>query len=117
MTNFIFSLGFFDKKLFLPLIYMIIYIVVQIFWNYTVYNEVVFFLENFGFSIGQILTCVIGCAFKYKGITKKKTYQQKKNYFRDYSVLFLIDAFYLAIPLKLLLLISRNFMMNLEFGI
>ena len=56
MKNFIFRLGTINKKLLLPLIYIIIYICINIFWNYTEYNEFTFYLESIGFSIGQIIT-------------------------------------------------------------
>ena len=64
MANFIFSLGIIDKRLLLPLIYIIFNICLNIFYNFTEYNEVTLFLEGFGYSIGQILIIFIGCAFK-----------------------------------------------------
>ena len=95
MENFIFQLGTINKKLLLPLIYIIIYICINIFWNYTEYNEFIFYLEGFGFSVGQMITYLIGNACKYHNVTRKISRNKTKNYFKNYSILFLIDSFYM----------------------
>ena len=95
MENFIFRLGTINKKLLLPLIYIIIYICINIFWNYTVYNEFTFYLESIGFSIGQTMTYILGRAWKYHNVTRNSNLNKTKKYFKNYSILFLIDAFYM----------------------
>ena len=95
MANFIFSLGKIDKKLLFPLIYIILYICLNIFYNYTEYSVVTLFLEGFGFSIGQMLTIFVGCAFKYNRIRTKKKNEPILEFFKNYSFLFIIDAVYM----------------------
>jgi hypothetical protein len=81
--------------LLLPLIYIILYICINTFYNYTEYNEVTLFLEGFGFSTGQILTIFVGCIFKYKSNRTKKKKEPIKKFIKNYSILFLIDAVYM----------------------
>ena len=88
----IITLGIIDKKLLYPLIYIIVYIAIQIYWIYTEYNEVTLYIESIGFSVGQIMTVLINCIFKYKRNTKKNS--QSKNYFKDFLILLIIDGFY-----------------------
>ena len=95
MANFIFSLGKIDKKLLFPFIYIILYICLNIFYNYTEYSVVTLFLEGFGFSIGQMLTIFVGCAFKYNRIRTKKKNEPILEFFKNYSFLFIIDAVYM----------------------
>ena len=83
------------KKLLFPLIYIILYICLNIFYNYTEYSVVTLFLEGFGFSIGQMLTIFIGCAFKYNRIRTKKKNEPILEFFKNYSFLFIIDAVYM----------------------
>ena len=86
-------LGTIDKKLFFPLIYIIIYAGIIIYWNNQDYNIISFYIEKFGYSIGQFLAIFMNKAFKYKRIVKpKKTLE--KNYFKYYSFLALITIFY-----------------------
>lgn len=65
MANFIFSLGITSKKLLLPLIYIIVYALMNIYYFYNVDNLVVLYLDGFGFSIGQILTYFISNLIRY----------------------------------------------------
>ena len=95
MANFIFSLGKIDKKLLFPLIYIILYICLNIFYNYTEYSVITLFLEGFGFSIGQMLTIFVGCAFKYNRIRTKKKNEPILEFIKNYSFLFMIDAVYM----------------------
>ena len=95
MANFIFSLGKIDIKLLFPLIYIILYICLNIFYNYTEYSVVTLFLEGFGFSIGQMLTIFVGCAFKYNRIRTKKKNEPILEFIKNYSFLFIIDAVYM----------------------
>ena len=95
MANFIFSLGKIDKKLLFPLIYIILYICLNIFYNYTEYSVITLFLEGFGFSIGQMLTIFVGCAFKYNRIRTKKKNEPILEFIKNYFFLFVIDAVYM----------------------
>ena len=94
MENCIFQLGTINKKLLLPLIYIIIYICINIFWNYTEYDELIFYLEGVGFSVGQMITYLLGNAWKYRYVSRKSI-RKKSKIFKNYSILFLIDSFYM----------------------
>ena len=95
MKNCIFQLGTINKKLLLPLIYIVIYICINIFWNYTEYDELIFYLEGVGFSVGQMITYLLGNAWKYRYVSRKSI-RKKSKIFKNYSILFLIDSFYMA---------------------
>ena len=61
----IISLGTIDKKLLIPLAYIIINIFTNIYWLNQEYNIITLFIEGFGYSIGQIITIFLRSAFKY----------------------------------------------------
>ena len=89
----IISLGIIDKRLLFPLAYIIVNICVNIYWEYQEYNIVSFFIESFGYSIGQMLGIILSKVFKYRRVVKhKKTLE--KNYFKDFFFLSLFNAFY-----------------------
>ena len=88
------SLGIIDKKLFLPLLYVIIKFSNSIYWHYHKYNIISLFIESFGYSISQIMTIFLRRAFKYTGIHKnKKAFTQSR--FKDIFFLFLLELFYI----------------------
>ena len=95
MAEFVISLGNINKKLLIPLIYIIIYIIIQIFYLYNEYNEVSLYIQGFGFSIGQILTYFIGNIIKYRSINEKKNKRSLIKSIKDYLILFFIDCFYM----------------------
>ena len=89
----IISLGIIDKKLLLPLFYIIVKFSNQIYWHYHKYNIVSLFIGSFGYSVGQIITIFLKRAFKYTKIHKNiKTF--KKSPFKDIFFLFLFEIFY-----------------------
>ena len=94
----IISLGIIDKKLFLPLLYAVILFSNNIYWYYHKYNIVSLLIENFGYSIGQIITIFLRRAFMYTSIHKnKKTFT--KSRFKDIFFMFLLELFYILICL------------------
>ena len=93
MSNFIFKLGIIDKKLLLPVVYIIVYSLLFIYWDSKEYKEVAFYLKCFGYSIGLLLTIFVNIAFKYKSY-KHRTKNNDKKYIKYYSILFLIYIFY-----------------------
>ena len=95
MAEFVISLGNINKKLLIPLIYIIIYIIIQIFYLYNEYNEVSLYIQGFGLSIGQILTYFIGNIIKYRSINEKKNKRSLIKSIKDYLILFFIDCFYM----------------------
>ena len=97
MSKFIISLGIVNKKLFLPLIYLIVYSLINIFYFYNVNDLVSVYLDGFGFSTGQILTYFFSNLIRYTQITtKNKKKSKRQNFIKDYFFLFLIDAFYMV---------------------
>ena len=90
----IITLGTIDKKLLWPLIYSISCIAYNIYLIYSEYNTVTLYIDSFGGSIGQIMTIFVNCAFKYRGIAKYKK-SIKRQYFKDFVFLVLIDVFYM----------------------
>ena len=109
MSKFIISLGIVNKKLFLPLIYLIVYSLINIFYFYNVNDLVSVYLDGFGFSTGQILTYFFSNLIRYTQITtKNKKKSKRQNFIKDYFFLFLIDAFYMVNNLLPYLLTSIN---------
>ena len=54
MSKFIISIGLINKNIYLPIIYMIVYLGANFFWIYQNNNEVTRYLEGFGGPLGQI---------------------------------------------------------------
>ena len=79
MSNLIFSLGFINKSLLIPIFYMITYIGIYIYYEFFVYNEAAFFLEGISASIGIALLFFVSAKYKYQRIIhqKKKKAQRK----------------------------------------
>ena len=95
MSNFIFSLGFINKSLLIPIFYMITYIGIYIYYEFFVYNEAAFFLEGISASIGIALLFFVSAKYKYQRIIhQKKKKSSKKNYIKDYFFIFLAAAFF-----------------------
>ena len=85
MSKFIFSLGIINKNLFFPIFYMIVYTCIYIYYDYVMFNEATYFLEDIGCSLGQTLKIFISAKYKYRKAHKKEV-QRKK--------IFLIILFY-----------------------
>ena len=96
MANFIISLGKINKKLLYPLCYVIVYICVNIFYEYYDYDGVTMYLEHFGYSIGEMMTYILVYAFKYQSASDKIKNKRLKDTFKDYFILFLINCFYMV---------------------
>ena len=96
MANFIISLGILNKKLLLPLIYLVLYTFINFFYFYNEYNEVTMYLEHFGFSVGQMMTYFIIYAFKYHRVSVKKKKKSLISSIKDYFFLLVINCFYMV---------------------
>ena len=94
MSKFIISIGLINKNIYLPIIYMIVYLGANFFWIYQNNNEVTRYLEGFGAPLGQIYIYTIGSLFKYRRTKNKvinKIEKSNKKHFKDFSILFVID--------------------------
>ena len=101
MANFFISLGVINKKMLLPLIYIIIQILINIFeYVYFEINEASLCIGSFGISIGEISTFFVAQKFRYNRISIKKKKTFKKHYVVDYFFLFLIALSYQLIKLS-----------------
>ena len=95
MSKFIISIGLINKYIYLPIIYMIVYMGMNFFWTYQVNNAVSGHLESFGSSLGLIYIYVIGSLFKYRRINNNNKIEKfNKKYFKDFSIFFAITLLY-----------------------
>ena len=100
MSNCIISLGVINKKLFIPLIYIIIYFFVHFINQNAEYNEVYLYLDGFGYSLGELSSFFVPQFLKYRRIgSKKRKKTLVKQYFKDFSNLLLILSFYMIMKL------------------
>ena len=90
MSGFIISLGLINKKLYFPIIYIIIKIITNICWIYVDYNLVSLYISTIGISAGQISSFLVSKLMKYHKISPKKKEKVNKQYIKDYLFLFLI---------------------------
>ena len=98
MVDFIIGLGNIDKKLLLPFIYILLYILINIYHNYNTDDVVTLYLEGFGHSIGDIIIFLVFNIIRFIRYKVKFNIIEKKpvcNYFKDYIFLFMIDCFYM----------------------
>ena len=89
----IISIGMINKKLLYPLIYLITYAPLIIYWSHNETNIITIAIDSFGASIGQILSVFIKFKFRYK---LKKNNKIEHNYFKDFFIQFLISVLFLA---------------------
>ena len=94
MARFIISLGIINKKLLIPSIYTLLYILVNIYYIDEDYNEVRIFVEALGMSIGEMSIYFTQNIFKYRRIATKK---KKRNTVRQYVKYYLILFFFILI--------------------
>ena len=94
MSGFIFTLGKIDKKLIIPLIYLLIYIFIDLFDKEQYSNITAIYIEKYGNSLGEILVYFISIIVKYAFKKKLTRKSGKQNYLKDFGILFLIAAFY-----------------------
>ena len=90
MSKFFISFGLLNKNIYLPIIYIIIGIGINICWDYCNYNLYSFLVSDIVLSIGQISTFFVSHILRYRRVVNKKIDNTKKNYLKDYSFLFLI---------------------------
>ena len=95
MAKFFISLGIINKKMLFLLVYVGLVIFINIYSLSFKYNEVSLFIDGLGFSLGECLTFVVNRIFKYNRISTKKKKVSLKQYLKDYSILFVINTFFL----------------------
>ena len=103
MKKFIFSLGIIDKKLIIPLITTIIYIIYMFYFNKYPADVIDMLFYYFGVSIGEIITFYVPYIFNYK-TTNNENKKCTKNNIIDY---FFLILFYTL--KKICLLFEFNF--------
>ena len=102
MSKCIISLGSINKKLFIPLAYIILYIFINIYEDHLSSDDsdnndlVILFIEGFGTTISEVMCFFFGIGSRFKRNEKKKKNVSKQNYFKDFSILFLLTVFYMA---------------------
>ena len=94
MSGCIFIIGKVDKKLIIPLIYILFYTVLNIINMDDYTNISADYIENFGNSIAEILVFFVSIVVKYAFKTKLAHNSEKQNYLKDFGILFLITAFH-----------------------
>ena len=113
MPDCIISLGFIDKKLLIPLFYIILYCFINIYEEHIAddsgkYDIAIFYTEGFGIKISDAMIFFIANKFRYSSSQKKNNIIKKQNYIKDFSILFLLTVFYTATDLSLLFLIHEE---------
>ena len=101
MPKCIISLGSIKKKLFIPLLYIILYIFINIYHDYIAedseeFDIVTLYIEGFGTTISEVMIFFIGNAFRYTNKRKLMKKLTKQNYLKDLSILFILTVFYMA---------------------
>ncbi len=108
MPKFIISLGVIEKKSFLPLIYVLSQIGLNIYKNNCINDIVSTYLLSFGVCIGIIMTYFIGSIIKYRSKTPKKTKRAFLHYIKDYLILFVISWIFMFEELSNYLIDNRD---------
>ena len=106
MSGYIFTLGKIDKKLIIPLIYLVLYILINIFDQEKYSNIAIIYIESFGKSLGEIMVFFISIVVKYKFKTKIGSKTKKQKYLKDFGILFIIIAFFSLMVFYLIYLIN-----------
>ena len=101
MSNFIITIGLINKNIYLPIIYMVIHMGLNIFWLTQPDDEVCRYLETFANSIGYISIFILSNIIRYRRIknNNNKIENSNKNYFKDFAILFVIYFVYYVIGL------------------
>ena len=92
MSRCIFILGTIDKKLLIPLLLSIVYLILNIYEYFYPANDSNIFIDYFGYSLGQISALIIPKIFKIKRNTKKSEKKCAKGNIKDYFFLILIGT-------------------------
>ena len=93
MSGCIFILGKMDKKLLFPLVYLIIYVFINIFDREKHTTIAAAYIENFGRSLSNIIVFFVSIVVKYTFKRKLSQKSEKKHYLKDFGILLLISAF------------------------
>ena len=117
MASFIISLGVINKKMLFPLMYILVVVIKKIFDLFHLYNEVALFLGGFGFSAGELLVFFLSKIFNYRRTLAKKKKVPMKQYIKDYSILFFINAFFMFQRLIPYYIVSDDKYENIELFI
>ena len=90
MGKFIFSLGLVDKRLFIPLLNSVNYIIISVLLYYYPQDDVNIFIDYGSFAIGEILVIILPSIFKFQNrVSEGKKFS--KNNIKDFSILFVIN--------------------------
>ena len=106
MPKFVIKLGSVNKKLFLPFLYVILYSFIEIYDNHIdpvnsdEYEIVILYLHDFGISFSEIIMFFISKALKYKSRYKTIKIIKKRNYIKDFLLLFLFSSLFLISSLS-----------------
>ena len=79
MVKCIFLLGIVDKKLLIPLLNSLNYIVTNIYFHFYPEDNVNIFIYYLGISIGEIMISILPYIFKYKNKGKKRKNVQSQT--------------------------------------
>ena len=98
MSEHIFIIGAVDKKLVIPFLLSIVYILYNLCGYFYEYNDSTIFVDYTGNSFGQILVLIIPCIFKIRKDEEERKKCTKEN-IKDYFFLILISFFYCAVEI------------------
>ena len=98
MSEHIFIIGAVDKKLVIPFLLSIVYILYNLYDYFYEYDDSIMFVDYAGNSFGQIVALIIPCIFKLKKDEDDREKCTKEN-IKDYFFLILITFFYCAIEI------------------
>ena len=90
MVKFIFSLGIIDKKLLIPLLSSLDYMISNVYFHFYPEDDTNMFIYYIGYALGEIMISFLPFIFKYKNKDKKEKKCAKPNIL-DYLFLFLLD--------------------------
>ena len=98
MSEHIFIIGAVDKKLVIPFLLSIVYILYNLYEYLFEYDDSIMFVDYAGNSFGQILVLIIPCIFKIRKDEEERKKCTKEN-IKDYFFLILISFFYCAVEI------------------
>ena len=118
MVNCIFALGKKDTKLLIPLLYLVCYILINIFDTEADEDLPTTYITNFAMSTSEIMFVFIGLVVKYAFKIKPSQKSEKQNFLKDFGILFFITGFYklndiIIFLLYIILILYINLFLNL----
>ena len=111
MAKFFISLGIINKKMLIPLIYIILYSLVNIYDLSVEYDEIFEFMGRFGVILGELSSFFVGQIIKYRTIKVKKKQKKKKSkkqLILDFFFLFLINTFFMLMAFIPLFFLKKD---------